>query len=92
MATLWELPGTASEHEGLTESQVIDFLNHWLNVRRDPNWPQGLSFWRTEWEYKRQSSVAERAERIAVEIKRLTWVILGFTVVTAVATICAVLR
>lgn len=84
---LWKLPATPSELASLTDDQVMENFDHWLKVRSDPSWPDAIPFWRAEWEYRRQSSIADRAERIAKQIRWLTWVVAALTVVIAAATI-----
>lgn len=83
----WRLPKTASELGCLTEDQVMENLDHWLTKRGDLSWPDAVPFWRTEWEYRRQSKIAERAETLTRQLKWLTLVIAFLTVVTAAATI-----
>lgn len=73
------LPESMEALEAFKDKDVLarydKLANESSSYQRD-----GLRFWRTEWEYRRQRKVAET-------IRRLTWAIFALTFLVAVFTV-----
>lgn len=73
------LPESMKALDDLADEDVLarydKLANESSSYERD-----GLRFWRTEWEYRRQRKVAKT-------MKWLTWAIFAFTLVVAVFTV-----
>ena len=87
------LPESMELLDGLSDGDVLARYDRVANAsssfQRD-----GLRFWRTEWEYRRQREVARRQEEAARRqeeaaktMGRLTWAIFAFTLLVAVFTV-----
>lgn len=82
----YDLPENMETLDALHDDDVLAICNYWTNlsssVRREE-----LTFWRTEWEYRRQRKVADSQLEAAASMKRMTWWLTGLTVVVAICTI-----
>jgi hypothetical protein len=73
------LPESLKELDDLNDDEVIARYDYWANASGSYE-REGLRFWRTECEYRRQRMVANT-------MKRLTWVMTGLTALVAFFTI-----
>jgi hypothetical protein len=78
------LPLSMKDLDALTNDDVVRRYDHWVNASDSIYGTNGILFWRSEIEYRRQRSVAD-------DVRRLTRWIAAMTAVITVATIVNVI-
>lgn len=73
------LPESMEALDSLSDKDVLARYDR-LTGGSDSYEREGLRFWRTEWEFRRQRKVAKT-------MKRLTWAIFAFTLLVAAFTV-----